>query len=80
MHTAQFKTVIGAHLCQVILHDISDDAKLIKVSPAALCAKGFLEADLHIGDEVPVPRWGQELVGKSACSMHAINCGNTWRA
>lgn len=62
----------GAHLCQVILHDITDDAKLIKVPSAALCAKGLLEADLHVGDEVSVPRGRQELIGKSACSMAEI--------
>ena len=63
---------MGAHLCQVILHDIPDDAKLIKVPSAALCAKGLLEANLHIGDEVSVPCGRQELVGKSACSTHAL--------
>ncbi len=63
---------MGAHLCQVILHDIPDDAKLIKVPSAALCSKGLLEADLHIGDEIPVPCGRQELVGKSACSTHVL--------
>ena len=34
-------------LHKVVLHDVSDDAILIKVAPATLCAKWFLEANLH---------------------------------
>ena len=36
-----------AHLEHVILHHISDDAILIEVAPSALCAKRFLETNLH---------------------------------
>lgn len=39
--------VMVSHLEHVILHNISNDAILIKVTPSALCAKGFLETDLH---------------------------------
>lgn len=54
------------HLEQVVLHDIADDAKFVKVAAAAVGAKGLLEADLHVGDEVAVPRRRQELVCESA--------------
>lgn len=40
-------TVKVSHLEHVVLHNISNDAILIKVTPSALCAKGFLETDLH---------------------------------
>ena len=56
----------GADLCEVILHYIPDDAKLIKVAPPPFCTKRLLEAYLYIGDEVSMPRWGQELVCKPA--------------
>lgn len=39
--------VTVSHLEHVILHNISDDAILIKVTPSALCTKRFLETDLH---------------------------------
>ena len=39
-----------AHLHEVVLHDITDDAKLVKVAPAPLRANVLLEADLDIGD------------------------------
>ncbi len=55
-----------AHLDQVVLHDIADNAKLVKVTAAAVGAEGLLEADLHVGNEVAVPRGRQELVRKSA--------------
>ncbi len=64
----------GPHLCEVILHDVPDNAKLIKVASPPLSAKGLLEAYLHIGDEVSVPRWRQELIGKSAKYKLRVSC------
>lgn len=54
----------SAYLAKVILHDISDDPKLVKVAASAVGAERLLEADLHIGDEVAVPCGRQKLVGK----------------
>lgn len=53
-----------AHLHEVVLHDVPDDAELVKVAPAALRAEGLLEADLDVGDRVAAPGGRQELVGK----------------
>jgi hypothetical protein len=55
----------------VVLHDIADDPKLVKVSAPALRPKGLLEANLNIGDEVAVPCGVQKLVGKPALQANA---------
>ena len=52
-------------LHEVILHDISDDAKLVEVSPPPLCAKRLLEGDLHVADVLVIPDGPQERVGES---------------
>lgn len=36
------QAVDGAHLQQMVLHDIADDAKLVKVAAPPLCPKGLL--------------------------------------
>ena len=48
----------------MILHDITNDAKLVKVAPAAFSAKVLLHGDLHVADVVAIPKWIQEGVGK----------------
>lgn len=49
----------------MVLHDIADDAKLVKVPAAALGAEGLLERNLHVVDVMPVPRSPEERVAKS---------------
>ena len=58
------KSEAGADLYEVILHHISDDAKLVKVATSALCAKGLLESDLHIADVLVIPNGTQEGIRK----------------
>ena len=53
------------HLYEVVLHDVADDAELVKVAAAALRAERLLEADLHVADVVPVPGRSEEGVGKA---------------
>ena len=43
------------HLQQVVLHDVADDAVLVKVAAAPLAAKVLLEDHLHRLDRLPVP-------------------------
>ena len=72
MHYCQSKSWYGrqslgrANLQKVVLHDIPDDAKLVKVAAAPLRAEGLLEADLDVADVIPVPCWLDEVVGKPA--------------
>lgn len=53
------------HLKQVVLHDITNDAKLVEISAAALGAKRLLEGDLNIVDVVTVPGSAEERVTKT---------------
>jgi hypothetical protein len=53
------------YLDEVILHHISDDAKLVEVPPPAFRAEGLFERDLHIADVLVVPNGAQECVGKA---------------
>jgi hypothetical protein len=46
----------------VVLHDISNDAKLIKVTASALSAERLLEGDLDVVDVVAVPGSAEERV------------------
>ncbi len=48
----------------MVLNDITDDAILVKVATATLCAKVLTEDDLHIADEAAVPQWLKDQVGK----------------
>lgn len=47
------------------MHDISNDAELVKVSTSTFGAKGFLEGNLNIVDVVSVPCGSEERVSKS---------------
>lgn len=49
----------------MVLHDISDNAKLVKVASTALGAKRLLEGDLHIVDVVSVPGSTKEGVAEA---------------
>ena len=55
----------GEDLEQVVLHDVSNNAELVKVSPAALGSEGLLESDLNVIDVMPVPRRVEEGVTES---------------
>ena len=59
-----------ARLHEVVLHDVANDAKLIKVAAAALSAKRLLEGDLNVGDVVQVPGRPQECICKSQHLCH----------
>ncbi len=48
----------------MVLYNIADDAILVKVATASLCAKVLTEDDLHIADEAAVPQWLKDQVGK----------------
>ena len=39
----------------MVLHDVPDDAELVKISTPAHGSERFLEGDDHGGDMVPVP-------------------------
>lgn len=54
----------GHDLEQMVLNDVTDDAILVKVAAAALCAKVFTEDDLHIADEGPAPQGLKDEVSK----------------
>lgn len=56
----------------MVLHDIPDDAELIKVAAAALSAEGLLEDNLDIGYVLVVPTGGDEAVGK-AHDQHVLH-------
>lgn len=45
-----------------VLHNITDDTKLVKVSSTALSSERLLEGDLDVVDVVPVPGCAEELV------------------
>src|SRR5690606_24291928 len=49
---------------QVVLHDVADDAELVKVAAAALGAEGLLEDDLDVVDVVAVPGGAEEGVSE----------------
>mmetsp|Transcript_4173 Transcript_4173/g.15289 ORF Transcript_4173/g.15289 Transcript_4173/m.15289 type:complete len:394 (-) Transcript_4173:383-1564(-) len=53
------------NLQQVILHDIANDAVMVKVSTSALGAKIFAKVDLHVTDVVAIPQRLEHDVGKS---------------
>jgi hypothetical protein len=46
----------------MVLHNVTDDAKLIKVPSSSLGTEGLLECDLNIVDVVSVPGGAQERV------------------
>ena len=48
-----------------VLHDITDDPKLVKVSTASLGAEGLLEGDLNVGDEGLVEGGVEHDVGEA---------------
>ena len=62
----------NTHLQQVVLHDVPDDAKFIKVTTSALSSKGLLEADDHRRDVVSIPSGSKEHVGKPECFILLI--------
>ncbi len=53
------------HLEQVVLHDVADDAELVKVPATPLGAERLLERDLDVIDVVAVPGRAQERVAES---------------
>ena len=46
----------------MVLHHISDDSELVKVSPSSLGAKWLFEGDGYACDGVPVPRRTEDHV------------------
>lgn len=55
----------GQNLQEMVLHDITDDAKLIEVTSTTLGAKWFLEGDLDVIDVIAVPSCVEERVAES---------------
>jgi hypothetical protein len=49
----------------MVLHDISNNTKLIEVASTALSAEGFLEGDLHVVNVMSVPGSTKERVAES---------------
>jgi hypothetical protein len=49
----------------MVLHDVADDAKLVKVAAPTLGTKWLLECDLHIIDVMAVPGGAKEGVSKT---------------
>ena len=56
-------------LQQVVLDDVTNDAVLIKVTPATVCTKVLTENDLHIADEVTAPQRLKDQIGKAQHSQ-----------
>ena len=56
----------------MVLNDIADDAVLVEVAAASLCAKVLTEDDLHIADEAAVPQRLEDQVGK-AQHLHTVH-------
>ena len=52
------------HLHQVILHDISDDSVLVKVSAAPFRPERLFESDEDAGDAFTVPRRAEKAVAE----------------
>ena len=52
----------GKYLKKVVLHHVSDDSELIKVSSPSLGPKRLFEGDGDACDGVPVPRWTKDHV------------------
>ena len=50
----------------MVLHDVTDDAKLVEVASSALGAEGFLEGDRDVSDVVPVPDRLERGISKPA--------------
>ena len=48
----------------MILHDISDNSELVKVSSATLGSEWFLECDGDAGDMISVPCGSEDHVAK----------------
>lgn len=55
----------GQDLQKMVLHDITDDAELVKVPTSAFGTKRLLEGDLDVVDVIAVPGCSQELVTES---------------
>jgi hypothetical protein len=49
----------------MVLHDISDDTKLVEIATPTLGAEGFFEGDLDVVDVISIPSSSEELVTKS---------------
>lgn len=52
------------YLEQMVLHDVSNNTKIIKISTAAFSTKWFFECDLHLGNIVPVPSGIQNSIAE----------------
>lgn len=48
-----------------VLHDVSDDSKLVKVSTSSFCSKRLLEGDLDVSDLMFVERLIDEEVAEA---------------
>ena len=53
------------HLDEMVLHDIPDNAKLVKVTAPSFGAKRLLERDLDVADVLIIPNGAQEGVCKA---------------
>jgi len=49
----------------MILHDIANDADIVKVPSSSLCTERFLESDLDVGDVLTIPSGAEEGVCKT---------------
>lgn len=52
-------------LILTVLHDIPDDAEIIKVSTTTFGSERFLESDLHIVNVFAIPHLAEENVGET---------------
>lgn len=48
----------------MILHDVANNSKLIKVATSTHCTEWLFERYYHVGYVVPVPDWLKDCVGK----------------
>ena len=48
----------------MILHNVSDDAKLIKVPTSPLGPEGLFKGDYNRGDIVSIPCWAEQQISE----------------
>jgi len=62
------------YLEQMVLHYVSNNAKVVEIPTTAFGAERFFECDLHLRDIVPVPSGVQYSISKPKQIISYINC------
>lgn len=59
----------------MVLHDIANNTKVVKVAAAALSPKGLLESEDHTGHTVPVPDRSKDTISKPVNESFILTSG-----